>query len=84
MLPPPTPRCCRRHPHAAAALPNALLLPLKLRFHQTATFAAKLAAAAVLPPLPPLLLRCHRHATYHCLQNKKNVLLLTNLFSPRW
>jgi hypothetical protein len=40
-----------------------LLLPLKLHFRQAATFATKLAAAAVLPPLPPLLLRCHRRTT---------------------
>jgi hypothetical protein len=63
MLPPPTPCCCRRRRHAAAALPNALLLQLKLQFRQAAPSTAKLAAAAVLLPLPPLPPHCHRHAT---------------------
>jgi hypothetical protein len=79
MLPPPMPRCCRCHHHAAAALPKALLLPIKLRFRQAAASAAKLAAAAVLPPTPPLPPRCHRHATtaYKII---KNVILLTSIF----
>ncbi len=53
----------RHHHYVAAALPNALLVPLKLRFRQATTSAAKLAAAAVLPPLPPLLPRCQCRAT---------------------
>jgi hypothetical protein len=63
MLLPLTLRCCHCRHHAAAALPNALLLPLKLHFRQAATSAPKLAAAAVLPPPLPLLLCCHRRAT---------------------
>ncbi len=63
MLPLPTRGCCCRHHHAATAFPNALLLPLKLRFRQAATSAAKLAAATMLPPPPPLLPRCQCHAT---------------------
>jgi hypothetical protein len=62
-LPPPTPHCCRRCRHAAAAIPNGLLLPLKLHFHQAAASTAMLATAAVLPPLPPLPPRCHHRAT---------------------
>jgi hypothetical protein len=62
-LPPPTLRCCCRRCYAATALPNALLLLLKLRFNQAATSAAKLVAAAVLPSLPPLPQCCHCHTT---------------------
>jgi hypothetical protein len=69
----------QRHHHSAAALPNALLLPLKLRFHHATTSATKLAAATVLPPLPPLLPHCQRHATT-AYKIYKNVILLTNLF----
>jgi hypothetical protein len=54
---------CRCHHHAAAAFPNALLLPLKLRFCQAAASAAKLAAATVLPPPPPLPPHGHRRAS---------------------
>ncbi len=71
--PPPLPPCLphnkgtinnhRRHHHSAPALPNALLLPLILRFHQATASTAKLAAAAVLPPPPPLPPRCQRCAT---------------------
>ncbi len=53
----------RRHHHSATALPNALLLPLKLRFHQATASPAKLAAIAMLPPPPPLLPCCQRRAT---------------------
>ncbi len=53
MLPPPMHRCCRCYHHAAAAFLNALLLPLKLRFCQAATSAAKLATATMLLLLPP-------------------------------
>ncbi len=77
-LPLPMPHCCRRCRYAAATLPNALLLLLKLRFRQAAASAAKLAAAAMLPPLPPLPPCCHRHATTAYKINK-NVILLTNL-----
>jgi hypothetical protein len=49
-LPPLRCRCCRR---AAAALPKALLPPLKLRFRQAPASATKLAIATTLP-LPPL------------------------------
>jgi hypothetical protein len=55
--------CCRCRHYAATALPNALLLPLELRFRQDAASAAKLAAAAVLLPLPPLPPCCHCHTT---------------------
>jgi hypothetical protein len=60
---PPTLHCCHRHRHVAAALPNALLLPLKLRFRQAAASTAKLATVVVLPPLLPLPPRCHHRAT---------------------
>ncbi len=62
-LPPPTHHCCCHHHHAAVAFPNALLLPLKLRFHQAAASAAKLADAPVLLLPPPLMPRCQRHTT---------------------
>jgi hypothetical protein len=61
MLPPPTHRCCRCHHHAATAFPNALLLPLKLRFRKAAASAVKLAAATMLPP-PPLPTRGNHRA----------------------
>jgi hypothetical protein len=79
-LPPPTPWCFLCRHHAAAALLNALLLPLKLRFREAATSATKLATAAMLPLLPPLPLRYHCCAT--TAYKIKNVILLTNLFSP--
>jgi hypothetical protein len=63
---------------------NALLLPPKLRFHQVAASATKLAAAAVLPLPPPLPPRCHRRATAANKIKEKYVILLTNLFSPGW
>ncbi len=79
MLPPPTPRCCHHCHHAVAALPNALLLPLKLRFRQAAASATKLATTTVLPPPPPLPLHCHR-PTNTVYKKKKYIILLTNLF----
>jgi hypothetical protein len=79
MLPPPTHRCYRRHHHATAAFPNTLLLQLKLRFHQAAAFAAKLAATTVLPSPPPLPMRGNHCATTAYKINKKEILL-TNLF----
>jgi hypothetical protein len=75
MLPPPTTPCCRHRCHAAAALPNALLLPLKLHFRQAAASAIKLAKAAVLlPPPPSLLPRCHHHATAAYKIKKCNII----------
>jgi hypothetical protein len=79
MLPLPTHHCYRHHHHAAAAFQNALLLWLKLHFCQAAPSAAKLAAATVLPPLPPLPMRGTRRATTAYKINKKGILL-TNLF----
>ncbi len=79
MLPPPMHRCCHRHHHAATAFPNALLLPLKLCFCQAAASAAKLAAAVMLPLLPPMLPRCQCCATT-AYKIYENVILLTNLF----
>jgi hypothetical protein len=79
MLPPPTHRCYRRHHHAATAFQNALLLRLKLHFHQAATSAAKLATAIVLPPPPPLPMHGNCRATTAYKINKKGILL-TNLF----
>jgi hypothetical protein len=78
---PPTLRCCRCRHHAAAALPNALLLLLKMRFCQAAISAAKLklAAAALLLPPPPLPLRCHCRATT-AYKIKQYVILVTDLF----
>jgi hypothetical protein len=55
--------CYRCHHHHPTAFLKALLLPLKLRFCQAAASTAKLAAAAVLPPQPPLPPRCHHRAT---------------------
>jgi hypothetical protein len=83
MLPLPTLHC-RRHRHAASALSNMLLLPPKSRFCQAVASAAKLAAAAVLPPLLPPLPHCHRCATTAYKIKEKYVMLLTNLFSPQW
>jgi hypothetical protein len=74
MLPLPMHRCCRRRHHAAAAFPNALLLPLKLRFCQAAASAAKLATATVLPPPPPLPMRGDHHATTAYKITKKNTI----------
>ncbi len=79
MLLPPMHRCCHCHHHAAAAFPNALLLPLKLRFRQADVSAAKLAAATVLPPRPPLNMCGNRRATT-AYKIKKNVILLTYRF----
>jgi hypothetical protein len=75
--------CYHCHHHAAATFPNALLLWLKLRFRQAAAFTAKLAAATMLPPPPPLPMLGNRCTTTAYKINKK-VILLTNLFSPRW
>ncbi len=63
MPPPPMHRCCCHHHHAAATFPNALLLQLKLRFHQAATSATKLVATTSAAMLPT--------PHYHCLQNIK-------------
>jgi hypothetical protein len=75
MLPPPKHRCYRRPHHDAAAFTNALLLPLKLRFHQAAASAAKLAAATVLPLPPPLPMRGNRRATTAYKINKKRNII---------
>jgi hypothetical protein len=73
------PHCCHCRHQAAAALPNALLLLLKLCFRQATASAAKLATATVLPLPPPLPPRCHCHTTT-AYKIKIYIILLTNLF----
>ncbi len=63
MLLPPTHRCYRHHHHDAAAFLNALLLQLKSCFCQASASAAKLAAAIMLLPLPPLPTSSNHRAT---------------------
>jgi hypothetical protein len=53
----------RCHYHDITALPNALLLLLKLCFSQNTTSAVKLVTAALLPLLQPLAPRCQRRNT---------------------
>jgi hypothetical protein len=71
LLLPPPPCCCRISKRAAATAKFALLPSCCLRCQAGCHLRAAAAAtsAATLPS-----------PSYHCLQNKKNVILLTNLF----
>jgi hypothetical protein len=75
LLPPPPPRCCLISKRAAATAKIALLPSCRLRRQAGHRHrAAATATSANARQLP----------RYYCLQNKENVILLTNLFSPLW
>jgi hypothetical protein len=70
LLPPPSPRCCRISKRAAATAKIALLPSCRLRHQAGCRHRAPAATTAANAWQPP---------RYHCLQNKKRILL-TNLF----
>jgi hypothetical protein len=64
---PPTPMPCCRCQCCIVAITAALPPPTKECFHQAAASAAKLAATAALPSLPPPLPRFHQPRCHcHC------------------
>ncbi len=75
LLPPPPPRCCHISKRAAATAKIALPQSCHLRRQAGRRHRAAAAATSANAWQPP---------RYHCLKNKKNVILLTNLFSPGW